>query len=137
MAEKDVVEELLSIHNNAINRMQTYSKYSMDAQQQADLEYKITQASAQMKEQHFEEIVQASLEKSQAASKKRINALFKDFDNSAQEGYEVEGLEDLEAEYQVSYIDSARQKQLRLRCLSSHVRPIVVVSAVKLSEDYE
>ena len=99
MAEKDVVEELLSIHNNAINRMQTFSKYSMDAQQQADLEYKITQASAQMKEQHFEEIVQASLEKSQTASKKRINAIFKDFDNNAQEGYEVENVEDLENDF--------------------------------------
>ena len=99
MAEKDVVEELLSIHNVAISRMQTFSKYSMDAQQQADLEYKITQASAQMKEQHFEEIVQASLEKSQVASKKRINTLFKDFDTNAQEGYEVENVEDLETEF--------------------------------------
>ena len=52
-----------------------------------------------MKEQHFEEIVQASLEKSQTASKKRINAIFKDFDTNNQEGYEVENVEDLETEF--------------------------------------
>ena len=48
-----------------------------------------------MKEQHFEEIVQASLEKSQVASKKRINTLFKNFDENAQEGYQVEDVDQM------------------------------------------
>ena len=92
MSEQEVVEELLKIHNLAILRCQTCSKFSLDRHTEEELQEKIMQMSDEIKQQQFEQNIQACLDQSSKAGKSRLERIFKRFDKRAQEGFDVQDL---------------------------------------------
>ena len=100
MTEAQVVEQLLTIHNTAMLRMQTCSKFSLDTTQEEELYERIQSASDQIKQEHFEQTIQICLEESRKSANNRLNSIFKKFDKSSAEGYNIEDIPHLEADLQ-------------------------------------
>ena len=93
-----MTEELLNIHNTAIQRLHTCSKFSLDPPQEEELQERILQISEEIKQKHFQETMELCLVQSRQAAGERLDKILRKFDKHSAEGYDVEDIPHLEAD---------------------------------------